>query len=387
MSSLYFLVKWIIARDFMKFKKNMMIRTFHSIGQGAFYTEDFFFPFLTFKVVYDCGTDSGSIKSLNKYVDTSFQPKEKIDIIFVSHFHRDHINGLEHLLLNYIVDYVFIPQYEIADTFLNFMCTSRDLNSFMAKITLDPVKAIKSISESTKVIFVEKYNLDNENTKYTLNMLTDGCCIQSGDTISIEKYRWFYVPVNYNKFYNTTSFRLALQAENINSVNDFISAWKCKRKRKYIANSFAKLKGNQNENSMVVYSGPRDSGLYTQHLYKYPICTHDKEFKFGAACIYYGDYEVHDEAWKVIDCTLGRYFKHVGVVQIPHHGASKNYRDEINGGVNIYSVISHGLNNRYGHPHSFTTSSIIKNNGILLRVTENPSTRLNFIITPLINDN
>lgn len=36
----------------------IMIRTFHSIGQGAFYTEEFD----DFRFVYDCGTDTDGKK-------------------------------------------------------------------------------------------------------------------------------------------------------------------------------------------------------------------------------------------------------------------------------------------------------------------------------------
>lgn len=70
-----------------------MIRTFHSVGQGAFYSEDFD----NFKMVYDCGSYKNKDLIENE-VKNSFDTKEVIDAVFVSHFHEDHINGLEFLL-------------------------------------------------------------------------------------------------------------------------------------------------------------------------------------------------------------------------------------------------------------------------------------------------
>ena len=86
-------------------------RTFHSIGQGGFYTESF--DDLPDKpmVVFDCGGKSS--KLMKDYIN-SFLPtrsKATIEAVFISHLHDDHINGLQHLIDRANVKKMFLPQF------------------------------------------------------------------------------------------------------------------------------------------------------------------------------------------------------------------------------------------------------------------------------------
>ncbi len=77
-----------------------MTRTFHPVGHGAFYTEKFYdvvdieHPYFT--VVYDCGSNSPSV--LHRVIDGEFDTDDNINLLFISHFHSDHINGINYLL-------------------------------------------------------------------------------------------------------------------------------------------------------------------------------------------------------------------------------------------------------------------------------------------------
>ena len=66
-----------------------VIRTFHPIGQGGFYSE----RHNNFNIVYDCGA-----WPLNKFAKsvsaTAFSKDEDIDILFISHFDYDHISKI-----------------------------------------------------------------------------------------------------------------------------------------------------------------------------------------------------------------------------------------------------------------------------------------------------
>ncbi len=86
-----------------------LTRTIHPIGQGGFYTETLEEGGEKINVVYDCGGNSEAF--MHNYLD----PKKNnvnpnIDAVFISHFHEDHINGLEYLLNNYNVKTLFLPQ-------------------------------------------------------------------------------------------------------------------------------------------------------------------------------------------------------------------------------------------------------------------------------------
>lgn len=91
-----------------------MIRTFHPVGQGAFYTEQFNNGFT---IVYDCGSET-NISFVEKEIRNTFQQGDSIDAVFISHLHNDHINGLE-FLLNYCnVSKIFLPLIAPADKIL-----------------------------------------------------------------------------------------------------------------------------------------------------------------------------------------------------------------------------------------------------------------------------
>lgn len=87
-----------------------MERIFHPIGHGAFYTERFYergnkYP--SFTTVYDCGSFSyGQLKSI---IDTTFKKGDKINLLFISHFHFDHISMVQHLKSRCNIDYIIVP--------------------------------------------------------------------------------------------------------------------------------------------------------------------------------------------------------------------------------------------------------------------------------------
>lgn len=358
-----------------------MIRTFHSVGQGAFYTEEFD----SFRFVYDCGTDTDGKKRIEKYLNGHFRENDIINALFISHFHRDHINGLDYLLSNFKVEKVFIPQYDVYEHVLDFMYTDSNLNSFDTRLTINPVATIKSVSPQTKVILVKKHRYEDDPEEVEIDALDDGYVINSGALLRSCIPGWVFIPINYDNSNRSSIFRRHLKNHNIefNSSTDFVTAWNSRSIKKEIKQAFAKLPKNKNENSMVVYSGPRLEGEYRQYMQFPQFDFLPYFFPFGstdAGCIYFGDYEVHDDAWRTIDHVLNKYYEFTGVVQIPHHGSSYNYRDEINMKENLFSVVSYGTTNTHGHPGSFTTASVLKNRGILLGVTENPSTRIHFFV-------
>ena len=63
----------------------LLQRTFHPVGQGAFYTERHKISNgKDFTIVYDCG--SFQFTNLKNRIKSAFQKGEEIDILFISHF-------------------------------------------------------------------------------------------------------------------------------------------------------------------------------------------------------------------------------------------------------------------------------------------------------------
>lgn len=387
-----------------------MIRTFHSIGQGAFYTEEFD----NFTFVYDCGTatvgvdahgkSTNSKARINTYVMDYFESGKIINFLFISHFHRDHINGLEYLLSKYTVKRIFIPQYDIYERVIELFNTSNegdyekiDINLFDNKLILDPIETIKSISIDTEVTLVRHDYGDSiiEDDISDYEVSPDNY-LNSGELLSSPIPNWIFIPINYKDKLRSHEFSEKLKKLNIEfrNTDDFVKAWGDKDKRNNIISIFNRLSGKANENSMVVYSGSSINNylfsdinhisLTGKEIEESRINFHKNILGMNeSGCIYFGDFEARNEyALELVKQRLGEYYDSACTIQIPHHGSCYNYTKKIykKEPVYVYSVISYGTKNTYGHPSSFTTESILNNNGILLEVTENPSSRLHFVI-------
>ena len=75
----------------------IMLRSFLPVGQGSFCLEQFKNGENKINIVYDCGTSTKSF-DINKEIRANFDKGEDILIVFISHLHEDHVNGLEYLL-------------------------------------------------------------------------------------------------------------------------------------------------------------------------------------------------------------------------------------------------------------------------------------------------
>ena len=367
-----------------------MLRTFHSVGQGAFYTEEFD----DFYVVYDCGTETGGIKTIENAIVGYFDKEKPIEILFISHFHRDHINGIEYLLGNYRVNNVVLPQYDMALSTIFFL-ENKNAPPFVKKFTLDPYKTIKSLSPKTKCIFVKSHASRGGDDQLNVVDILDDSCINSGTKlVPTKQVDWFYIAINHLKEERVKIFNSGLLKNNISihSSSDFEKYWSNKNHKKQIVNIFNKLPGGCNGNSMVVYSGPEGQWSYfsshflsiefnvVQKIHNNLLSVLLDEINRRTGCLYMGDYEANEKTWGVVFSGISQYKDYIGTVQIPHHGSKWNYIDDININEGMFSIISYGLNNKHGHPHAFTTASIEKNGGKVFYVNEQAASRLHFNI-------
>lgn len=113
-----------------------LVRTFHPVGHGAFYTERFYDEHNqnVANIVFDCGRfeaakENWSSQLYKSWIEDYVKNRsglascDEIDILFISHFHTDHINGIDYLLRNYTVKKVVLPAIDTLTVFESIVYT------------------------------------------------------------------------------------------------------------------------------------------------------------------------------------------------------------------------------------------------------------------------
>lgn len=364
-----------------------MIRTFHSTGQGAFYTE-FFQDFI---IVYDCGSEN-NIDLIRTRINATFEKETMIDAIFISHLHEDHVNGLEYLLNYCKVQRLFLPLLTDDEKIQLLIHNSLHGNDdkFVKDLIINP---LETVSQDTQIFFIQ--NLDETEQVVQLEPMNFITLQNSGSKlpkniklISENITNWVFIPFNFQDSKRSIILKSELNKNgiNISNVSEFQKLWLDPNNRKLIKNIYKSILGNFNANSLTLYSGPEKGNRYQIEL---PFC---REYFFRinpyhyyggneAGCLYFGDYEAKGpKKWKEFYNRYESYWKLIGTVQIPHHGSRYNYNKKINQIKPMISVISAGYSNRYRHPHSSTIRNIIVDKGWPLIVNEKNDSRVQFEI-------
>ena len=338
------------------------------VGQGAFYIEKFND---NFTVVYDCGSYKNTsiveenIK--NSILDT------KIDLLVISHYHKDHINGLEYLFKNFDIKRMLMPYLNLTEKMESFLDADikNNSNEFNKVFCIDPNKALKdNFGKSTEITFVhpEESSQPNEVDIQALSQI-----INSGDkiTCNVTNYIWSYIPFNFQDIKRTEQFRTLTKKLPISTIDEF-KAYYIQNKDDFIKIYKKDMVGDINTNSLVLYSG-----VYLN--VKTTTYSRRKNFSVTqniSGCLYLGDYDTKgSQKIKELEDKYRSFYKEISTIQIPHHGSKHNYNLRLNFKPNIISVISAGINNKFKHPHNETLKDIAIQNGIAILVTEEDETK------------
>lgn len=398
-------------------------RVIHPIGQGAFYTETIFDNDNNkyFNVVYDCGSNTSNKndsksnnKSLIEYrIDCYLnllkkqqkikqkekqEEKPKVDAVFISHFHDDHVNGLEYLLENANVQYLFIPQ--LSKALMIELIAYNIINNQESNISQLIVNIFKgTLDKDVKIIKVEDEILKNDSdNKKNIYSLKDNDIIHSGTKLYTDICEsWLYIPYNpkisndakltelYEKIKEEFNKGEEFSYENL---SDMIK--NCSLKDKL--NKFREIYedvfdiSNHNSYSMPLFSGqedPKTAKIEMQLIDKQHCCNiRCNIFKWEQICrdrnitncLYTGDFDIekHFSALKTFYNDL-KLWETIHMIQVPHHCSRSNYCDELY--LNIYTCfISVGIQNRYGHPNIDTLININEQVKYVNVVTEDINT-------------
>ncbi|GGK80588.1 hypothetical protein [Amphritea balenae] len=374
-------------------------RIFHPVGQGGFFTEELRYHTAhkknskkrtreVFRVAYDCGSVTSKV-ALEKQINT-FENKI-FDVLFISHFDTDHINGLKYLLTKCVVEKVVLPaighdeQIRLAVMYSN----NKEFSSFCA----DPAGYIRRASrngEGTKIIFVKPYTGEGSGEELDLDEEPSSSIttIDSGRIIKKKNLSlpWVYIPFNFEGENRAAEVAKTLGSMGVSiktgqDLKNYLDDPNPKVKDDIIK-AFKKIKGGPNTNSLTLYSGP---DLDEQRQICWLVNIESKNFFHSCsrnpACIYLGDYDAGGgRKWRQLYENFESYWHYVGTIQIPHHGAKKNFNEKLCDNTSMFCVIASGLDNRYKHPHPDTLKSILNSKGMPILVNESDHSICHFEI-------
>ena len=408
---LYFFRKRV--REEIKMK---MIRVFHPIGQGAFYSEHFKFCSKRINVVYDCGssTDTSYIK---REVKNNFYKDEKVHALFISHLDEDHINGVPFLLEYCDVENIFFPLISSENKyFLKMWMKINGVQGFSKDFLENPHNAISNLklnkNEIPKLIGVREYLDENGEMSYSriekVNSGENVCGMINN--LNMPPF-WLYIPFNFKQEERIKKLKYSLEEvfEKPISLSDLDKLWReCENSKEKIKEAYRKVPGSFNTNSMTLFSGAEkgvkaetmplffESSFQNHYEYfrnQYNLFSklyidYDIHFRFyrryyeeilgpkEGGCLYLGDYDASgNEKLKQLRVAYKEWWYKIGCIQIPHHGSHYNFNSDL-ADMNRFYFVSAGIKNPYHHPHSKVITELLLNEHYPLIITENPESRV-----------
>lgn len=359
---------------------NKILRTFHPVGQGAFYSE----RHPDFNIVYDCGNWKDS-KDAQRVVSQAFDKNDTIDILFISHFDYDHVSMIGTLRDSVkSIKHVVLPLLQDEEKILLNAFNHLYANSTLLNQLIDDPQAF--FGYATRVVFVNASDnsetpINDDQASINLENLS-AKQINSGVKIQLTTgYDWMFIPYNYE---NTTRLKMLkdeLTKESV-SIQDLKNVDFLTKNSKKIKGIYEKIDGNINENSMIVYSGPLHENHHYHfvaayynnlwdwyYLYRYHHYVDFHDLCHKPACIYSGDADFNKVQ---IHNIFQRYWKNVGTIQVPHHGSKNSFN--ISSGFHkkgcFICPVSFGTNNTYGHPSGKVLEELLQCGNIPIAVTE-----------------
>ncbi|HHQ4929997.1 TPA: hypothetical protein ACSP88_003469 [Aeromonas hydrophila] len=146
-------------------------KCFHAVGNGTLFTgkiKNLIEDGASFNWIYDCG--STSKKTVLKTVSNLpswFGPANQLDMLVLSHFDDDHINGLEVLLKNYYVKRLVLPFTEWPQKIREIsVMGQRGITPSSALFQINPTRWLEVhdfINQVGEIILVQGQNGESES--------------------------------------------------------------------------------------------------------------------------------------------------------------------------------------------------------------------------------
>ena len=340
-----------------------LTRTIHPVGQGAFYSEIFNVRKEKFTAVYDCGSNN------NAPLSSEIDEFNTVDLIFISHFHNDHINGIKMIqqkgeqnpliIIPGISHYAFV--IDLISNYLHTVDTKCDSISFM----LDCLPALSSANNANRqnqIIIGQDRNWASRIIVVQEGVVPIG--VPDPTDGSEDSFLWRY-DAYFHKYDKTKEKELILQLSKripilaANQSGDFQNKeWY----RDLIEGLSVLDLDDIKEVFTSIYKG--HPNRYSMLVHSYPV---DKRKKY-MECLYTGDIPI-TESVKATFINIKPHY-----IQVPHHGSKNNFAEGVYFNHQI-AFISVGNQNTYGHPSRETLIELVKKCKTVHMITEDNDTK------------
>ena len=367
------------AKELIRFindkPKLQIIRTIHPVGQGAMYSERFLDKDgkTVFLTVYDCGSDN--FRKLEREISSSsFIKSEGVDLLFISHLDKDHVNGLRKLMdCVGTIKNVVLP---LTPSWLKPILLLMADDEVSAQIITSPEDFFKN----SNIIYVRSaWEMSAVTSLLSLPLQGDSSiAVDSGTRINSSAFGvwdWCYIPYNYDEVVRINAFLVELQNAGI-TESDLSEPYFIDENRNKIQEIYRKVCGSVNDSSLVVYSG----GFNNEYSSRYVHNSVRGSRPSREACLYLGDVDIHQismNAKTMVDDLKDNLISymvnhHIGTIQLPHHGSIKNFHNGLlsyGHSPKVYFA-SFGQNNQHGHPSTLIAGLIASRNENFCAITE-----------------
>lgn len=370
-----------------------VVRTFHPVGQGAFYSERFLFYEgnqlkVKHNIVFDCGVLLWREWQQHPVVRQAFADKDEIDHLFISHLDYDHISLVKTLMKRVrCVKDIVLP-----------------LVSEELLITAMVYYQIEYYDEGMVNFFNEvisrKYNQHENLTVHFVGdekqeEIKEALIWPRGQVGKTQwKPDWVFIPYNMNycsrkqelrdefeKVVKDQTFIDAIEQMGMETVKDVDDLFEKLKKKEFVEKvltirvlrnavkgAYERIKGKTNENSLLLYSGPIDSDGVYRMLQTLPIRRFNRKDLYRVGCLYTGDSTSDLADWEK---KYANVWKYIGTIQLPHHGSVDSFDVTTNVIDRRYVVpVSYGCYNSFGHPSGMVLAYLLANRCCVESVTE-----------------
>lgn len=384
-----------------------IVRNHYPVGQGFFSSQQILYGSEKYTCVYDCGSVSkGHDGLLDKYMDDLKETTDTIDLLFISHFDKDHLNGIKNLADKFRIEKVIIPYLDIFKKLSIFISQKISFNTSMNiqnnRNFLDYVIGSRDsifLRSEIEVIIAES------ELKSIQIEAVDSTLITSTDSGSSRKFSskdpfWEFAYFSLipgsgfeqrlsNKFKCLLGAKLRKDIENndVESIYDNWSAISDVYKSAVGDVSEAEVDENDacNSSSLILYSGPpKDSYSYRSYgpycyygPYDYVAPARRNSFCLG--WLGTGDARLKEPTnVDVLKINLDWRKEYIHTVTVPHHGSKNNWSKEFielfgKGGSGVYCIAAADPVYTYKHPHNCVVRDIIRHHSLFYLVSTKTS--------------